>query len=189
MGTLLVPLGVPLRRVVVAARGPAGVDEPADDEPADDEPPDDVAAEMEALGEGDEPPDADAQPDSLAPLVLPFARRDLDRLRLILAAQRRLLDVRRPPGQRHQLQGRGYLEDALRWLDIHGGPDGRQIVSQWRGLQAATPGPPPEPGERHAARESATPEASPPEGVLAGARRGRRRRRRRRARPAPPPAA
>ena len=172
MGTLLVPLGIPLRRVPVSSRRAGGSDEPREPEPNDD-----VAAEMEALGESEEAGDAEALPDPNAPLVMPFARRDLDRLRLILAAQRRLREVHRSPGVKHMLAGRGYLDDALRWLEIHGGAEGRELAGHWRGLEVtSTPLPPA--GE---AGSSPAVEGAPP-----GPRRGRRRRRRRRPPPAPP---
>src|SRR5262245_32882521 len=94
MGTLLVPLGVPLRRAT--APPPAARQEdpeaPRREEPA---PEDDVAAEMEDLGASEADDPAIAGPP--LPLSLPFARRDLDRLRLILMAQRRLREVQRSP--------------------------------------------------------------------------------------------
>src|SRR5262249_25223503 len=90
MGTLLVPLGVPLRR---AAPAPPPRRRPEEGEEADEKV--DVAAEMAALGESDAEADVgpDLEPDvepgepsrrvTAASLVLPFARRDLDRLRLV----------------------------------------------------------------------------------------------------------
>jgi poly(A) polymerase len=170
MGTLLVPLGVPLRRLPVAPRRGARPEERAEVEPADD-----LAAEMEVLGESEEPvADVEAPPDPHAPLVMPFARRDLDRLRLILVAQRRLRDAHLSPGLKHTLAGRGYLDDALQWLEIHGGPEGRELAAHWRGLEAiAPPAQPGVPGEG-----LADPAAEP---------RRRPRRRRRRRRPPPPP--
>jgi poly(A) polymerase len=172
MGTLLVPLGVPLRRVPVAPRRGARPEEPSEAEPADD-----VAAEMEVLGESEEAADGDAPPDANAPLVMPFARRDLDRLRLILVAQRRLRDVHLSPGLKHTLAGRGYLDDALQWLEIHGGPEGRELAVHWRGLEAVAPPPAPPAAEGDS---SLAPPAEP-------RRRPRRRRRRRRPPPSPPP--
>ena len=70
--------------------------------------------------------------------VLPFARRDLDRLRLILAAQSRLREVHRSPRVKQMLAGRGYLEDALRWMEIHGGVQGQELAAHWRSLDWAT---------------------------------------------------
>jgi hypothetical protein len=158
MGTLLVPLGLPLRRAVAAAPRP----DPGDPR----EEPLDVAGEMAALGgDFDEP----APPPTAAPVLvpLPFARRDADRLRLILAAQSRLREVHTSPRVKHLLAGRGYLEEALRWLEIHGGVQGQELAADWRALQLDdTMGPVPEPAEAEA-------------GALPAARRRRRRRRRR----------
>src|SRR5206468_3164005 len=73
--------------------------------------------------------------------ALPFARRDLDRLRLILAAQPRLREVHRSGRVRQMLAGRGYLDEALRWLEIHGGVDGGDLASHWRSLELTPPAP------------------------------------------------
>jgi len=166
MGTLLVPLGVPLRR---ASSAPARREEAKEEGPTVD-----VATEMAVLGEVEEPPPSEAPP----PFSLPFARRDLDRLRLILLSQRRLREVQRSPGLKQVLAGRGYFEEALRWLEIHGGAEGPALAATWRDLDAsdakALPG---EPG----------PAVTPPAGEER--RPGRRRRRHRRRRPRPSPAA
>jgi poly(A) polymerase len=171
MGTLLVPLGIPLRRLPVAPRRGPRPEEASDTEPALD-----VAAELAVLGESEEVAENEAPPDPNAPLVMPFARRDLDRLRLILVAQRRLRDAHLSPGLKHTLASRGYLDDALLWLDIHGGPEGRELAVHWRGLEAVAP-PPAPPG---AGDDSPLAPAADPR------RRPRRRRRRRRPPPAPP---
>jgi poly(A) polymerase len=169
LGTLLVPLGVPLRQ----APGRRDRPHPAGDPEEAEESALDVAAEMEALGEKDEP----AQPpDPSSARSLPFARRDLDRLRLILLAQRRLRDVHRAAGVKHVLARRTYFEDALRWLEIHGGLEGQELAAHWRSLDlgdVAPPLPEPESGE---GRRTADEARHLP----------RRRRRRRRRRPSPP---
>ncbi|HVQ28746.1 MAG TPA: polynucleotide adenylyltransferase PcnB, partial [Vicinamibacteria bacterium] len=129
LGTLLVPLGVPLRRVpgVVARRRPEEVE--AEGEPVD------VAAEAEALGEDETDSEAEAAPSPAGtPFSLPFPRRDLDRLRVILLAQRRLPEIRTAPAVKHVLGARPYLDEALRWLEIHGGPGGAELAAHWRGL-------------------------------------------------------
>ncbi|HVR70586.1 MAG TPA: polynucleotide adenylyltransferase PcnB, partial [Vicinamibacteria bacterium] len=176
MGTLLVPLGISLRRVSLpaarAGRGEAA-EEVARDTP---EPPIDVAEELAAVGGG---PDEDAVSGATA-LSLPFARRDLDRLRLILAAQSRLREVHRSPRVKQMLAGRGYLEDALRWMEIHGGVQGQELAAYWRGLGGLD------------AADTAAEEAEGAAGdglataVEAPRRRRRRRRHRRRPRPIPP---
>jgi hypothetical protein len=35
------------------------------------------------------------------------------------------------------LAGRGYLEEALRWMEIHGGVQGQELASHWRSLDLA----------------------------------------------------
>ena len=101
------------------------------------------------------------------PIELPFARRDLDRLRLILLAQKRLADLRASPRARPALTGRAYLNEALVWLEIHGGEAGRDLARLW-GEPAASP--------------SGAPKDEPP-----AAPRRRPRRRRRRSKAAVPP--
>jgi len=159
LGTLLVPIGLPPRG--------AGARELRRGTP--EEEPLDVAAEMASLGVEPEP----EPPVAAASLALPFARRDLDRLRLILAAQPRLREVHRSGRVRQMLAGRGYLDEALRWLEIHGGAEGGELATHWRSLEptaapAAAAGSDP---------SGAAPDARPP------ARRTRRRRRRNRRRP------
>jgi poly(A) polymerase len=176
MGTLLVPLGISLRRTALPpSRGRrSDADTPRDAA----EPPLDVAAEMAALGDG---ADEDGGEGRFAALSLPFARRDLDRLRLILAAQSRLREVHRSPRTQHVLAGRGYLEDALRWMEIHGGVQGQELAAHWRGLGPAAPA--------EAAGEDGAVAAAHAEsdgGEAAPRRRRRRRRHRRRPRSTPP---
>ncbi len=171
MGSLLVPLGVPLRRVPVAsrpAREAAGEEEGGAPEP----PRDDIDEETKLLGvEEDEGAGAAAS----EPITLPFARRDLERLRIVLLAQRRLREVHGAATGRRMLASRNYFDEALRWLEIHGGDEGRELAAGWRELG---PGPL-EPHARaaprphHAAEDAGT-------GRHAGAHRRRRRRRRRR---------
>jgi poly(A) polymerase len=167
MGTLLVPLGVPLRRAVAAAGRRR--EEETEDEPLD------VAEEMAALGEPEVEEPAAAGP---AALVLPFARRDLDRLRLILAAQSRLREVHTSPKVKHLLAGRGYLEEALRWMEIHGGVQGQELAAYWRQLDLEAP-------VAGAAAEAGAPLAGEEEAAPRSSRSRRRRRRRPRRRPGP----
>jgi poly(A) polymerase len=172
MGSVLVPLGVLLRRVAASAphrprRGPEDV--------AEAEPPrDDVPAEVAELGGEEEEPRGAPE----GPLALPFARRDLERLRLILLAQRRLHEAHAPASARRSLAAKAYFDEALRWLEIHGGDEGRELGAHWRGLEAG----PVDPAEAEA------PESEVPPRPREGSRR-RRRRRRRRPRSTPVPAA
>ena len=94
------------------------------------------------------------------------------KLRLILAAQSRLREVHTTPRVKHLLLGRGYFEEALRWMEIHGGVSGRELAAHWRTLGADHAPPRLEEGEIEAAPQLPAP------------RRGRRRRRRR---PGAPP--
>jgi hypothetical protein len=174
MGTLLVPLGVSLRRAVAPRPRRASADGTEDALPREEPAPDDVSAEMAALGASEDAP-LEGPP---VPLSLPFARRDLDRLRLILAAQGRLREVHNSPGVKRVLAGRGYFEEALRWLEIHGGPDGREVAAHWRGLDLS--------GVEPAAGEGA-PRGHGHHGPRAEGDRGPRRRRRRRRRRPPSP--
>jgi Poly A polymerase head domain/Probable RNA and SrmB- binding site of polymerase A len=165
MGTLLVPLGLPLRRA--AASAPSSrrrEDAEVRDEPID------VAAEMEAL-EAEEPEEPALGGGSRPLMALPFAKRDVDRLRLVLAAQSRLREVHTSPRVKHMLAGRGYLEEALRWMEIHGGVQGQELAAHWRSLDLA---------EAAAGRAAAEDAGGRDPGSRSGARPRRRRRRRRR---------
>jgi poly(A) polymerase len=178
MGSLLVPLGVPLRRVAAAA--PPRPPDPGG--PAEPEPPrDDVAAEIAELG-GEEDEHASAAPEAPPPIALPFARRDLERLRLVLIAQRRLREAHGPASARRMMAAKSYFEDAVRWLEIHGGEEGRELAARWRGLG---PGPV-EPVVGDEPRPEPGREAAAPAGEAVVPRRRRRRRRRRRPPPEPP---
>ena len=96
--------------------------------------------------------------------MLPLARRDVERLRQILGLQRRLTDMNLSPRARRALTHRGPFQEALTWLDIHGGAP--EVLEHWKGfLEAAGT----------FAAEAGEPGAAPPR---------RRRRRRRRRRPA-----
>ena len=128
MGSLLVPLGLPLRRAAVPRRSRDG-EERAVEAGAEETPRDDVEAE---IGELDEEDAEEAVPG--LPLALPFAKRDVERLRLVLLAQRRLRESHAPASSRRALAVRSYYEDAVRWLEIHGGPEGRELAAEWRAL-------------------------------------------------------
>jgi poly(A) polymerase len=64
--------------------------------------------------------------------VLPLPRRDLERLRQILALQSRMLDASVSPRAAWSLMNRSAFAEALTWLEIHGSaPD---AVANWRSL-------------------------------------------------------
>jgi hypothetical protein len=73
------------------------------------------------------------------------------------------------------MAGKGYFEEAVRWLEIHGGDEGREVAAQWRGLE---PGP-------VEAETPAAPEAAASPGERERPRRRRRRRRRPPSKPTP----
>jgi len=179
MGSLLVPLGVPLRRVAASAPATGGESPAAGGGRHAAQ--DDVAAEIAALGGEEE--DQIPEPDGPKPAIaLPFARRDLERLRLALLAQRRLREARAATSARRALAAKAYFEDAVRWLEIHGGEEGRELAAQWRGEVPA------------AMETAAAPLAEGPYGSAAEREPAplgtlpRRRRRRRRRRPRSEPA-
>lgn len=88
---------------------------------------------------------------------LPVARRDVERLRQLLVLQPRLVDPGLTPRAQRAVLHRGAFDDAMTWLEIHGGD--AHAHSRWRRLAAG--------------------------GVAPTAGRRRRRRPRRRARSAP----
>jgi poly(A) polymerase len=157
-GSVLVPLEVPLKRV--AAPNPSWRRRGGEAAPAED-----LATEIAALGGEEEgPPEAPSPPPEI---VLPFARRDLERLRLMILAQRRLREAE-SPSARQALAAKTYFAEALRWLEIHGGPDGPDLVARWRRVGRKVDS---------SARKPARPTT---EGEKKAAPRKRRRRRRRR---------
>src|SRR4051812_32519839 len=98
--------------------------------------------------------------------MLQMPRRDVERLHQVLAIQSRLLDLNAPVRAQRALLHRHVLNEALVWLEIHGGRP--EAVHHWRALQTDAVGGAPRD------EESAT--LPPP----------RRRRRRRRGRRSPP---
>jgi poly(A) polymerase len=68
---------------------------------------------------------------------LPLARRDVERLRLIMSLQRRLKDLGASPRAQRALAHRHIFREALTWIEIHGGaPD---LVAHWKSLQEELP--------------------------------------------------
>ncbi len=168
LGTMLVPLGGSLRRPAPRAAAKPAVEADGEPErPAEQH--DDVAQEMAVLGEAE--PEEQALPMPPGALALPFARRDLDRLRLILVAQRRLREVQRSPAVKQLLATRPYFEDALRWLEIHGGLEGQELAAHWRSLDLGDMPPPAETAGAALAADA------PPRLSRSGRHRRRRRRR------------
>jgi tRNA nucleotidyltransferase/poly(A) polymerase len=105
---------------------------------------------------------------------LPLARRDIERLRLIVSLQRRLRDLSASPKAQRALAHRGIFREALMWLEIHGGAP--ELVEHWKGILA-------EGGATEETVEGPGDSIQDPRGL----RPQRRRRRRRRRRGAPTP--
>ena len=127
LGTMVVPLGLMPTRDRTTPVGLAATDDEHDEEdmPKVELPP----ARRRRRREG-----------PLEPLLkiglLSIARRDTDRLRQLLAVQRRLQDMEASPRAKRALLHRGPFEDALTWLDVHGRAP--EIVEHWRGFIEAS---------------------------------------------------
>jgi poly(A) polymerase len=65
--------------------------------------------------------------------LLPPARRDQERLRHLLMLQRRLRDANQSPRAVHALLGRNSFNEAVTWLEVHGGVP--ELAQHWRSLQ------------------------------------------------------
>jgi len=63
---------------------------------------------------------------------LPLARRDVERLRQVLALQRRLQDLSANPRAKRALTHRSVFREALAWLEIHG--DSPDVIEHWKSL-------------------------------------------------------
>jgi tRNA nucleotidyltransferase/poly(A) polymerase len=72
--------------------------------------------------------------------MLPVARRDTERLRQLLAVQRRLMDLESSPRAKRTLMHRGPFQEALVWLEIHGRAP--EALEHWRGFIEALGGVP-----------------------------------------------
>ena len=139
LGTLLVPLGLVPKRQAMDQQEPVArygrrrghrdrLGAPSADTralPAED------AAET-AGGRSRRPP----KEPPLRIGVLPVARRDTERLRQILAVQRRLLDLESSPRAKRLLMHRGPFQEALAWLEIHG--RNTEALEHWRGFIEAS---------------------------------------------------
>jgi hypothetical protein len=166
LGSLLVPLGISLgpgsgrarnRRLTRARDGGRGLQ--------GSERSDGLSLENDARGPRDVGPLLQTVP-KLG--FLPLARRDVDRLRQILALQPRLLDVAATPRAQQGLVRRSLFHEALTWLEIHGGvPD---VVDYWKAFVAdasaevehqSTISPEPWPRRRRRRRRRRRPTGSP----------------------------
>ena len=125
----------------------------------------------------DRPPRDGAGPTGPRLGDLPLARRDIERLRQILALQRRLRDFTASPRAKRGVSNRTIFREALTWLEIHGGVP--EAIDQWKAWLADTDasGVPPGEASGEVTGDDIRSELATP--------RRRRRRRRRRFRPAP----
>jgi poly(A) polymerase len=73
--------------------------------------------------------------------ILPIAKKDLERLRQLLALVPRLIDPNVPPRVARGMAGRPAFGDAVTWLDIMG--EAPEAVERWRQLRAERPAHPP----------------------------------------------
>ena len=120
LGSLLVPLGISLNPV----RGRSG----SGDEQVDG---------RSSAGADQVDSRSDRKPKRIpGPRLgeLPLARRDIERLRLIVSLQRRLRDLTASPKAQRALAHRGIFREALTWLEIHGGAP--ELVEHWKAILA-----------------------------------------------------
>ncbi len=75
----------------------------------------------------------------------------------------------RSPRVKQLLAGRGYLEEALRWMEIHGGVQGRELAAHWRTLDMTDLPPVPAGETTEGGRAPASPLAGGAAGVRADA--------------------
>jgi tRNA nucleotidyltransferase/poly(A) polymerase len=131
LGTMVVPLGLMPARDRRPGADDAALDEAPHEEQGDgaDGPVVHPPASRRRRREG--------PPEPLFKIgLLPVARRDTDRLRQLLAVQRRLQDMESSPRAKRALLHRGPFEDALTWLEVHGRAP--EIVEHWRGFIEAS---------------------------------------------------
>ncbi len=151
LGTLLVPLGLMPRRDHLSRWSDDGDGEAAEDQ-----------GRLRRRRPPKEP--------ILKIGTLPIARRDTERLRQVLAFQRRLSDLEMSARAKRSLVNRSSFHDAMTWIEIHGNSPG--VLEHWRGFIEALG---PEAFERGAATAEA-PADSDTATANGRRRRGRRRR-------------
>jgi poly(A) polymerase len=120
LGSLLVPLGIPLQPLRRPDAAIENVEEDAEAEaPVDAHSPKRRRPPVPKLGE------------------LPLARRDVERLQQVIGLQRRLRETTASLRAQRTLAHRHIFREALTWLEIHGGvPD---VVEHWKTLLAENP--------------------------------------------------
>ena len=118
LGSLLVPLGIPLR-------------------PPKSEAPPDETLDVPSPDPGAPPPRRRYRPPVPKLGDLPLARKDVERLQHLFVLQRRLRDVSANPRIKRALAHRHYFQDALTWLDVHG--DSPELIEHWKAILAEAP--------------------------------------------------
>jgi hypothetical protein len=140
LGTMLVPIGLmparqPPRATTRCPHERWAADEAGEAEAAHDEEPGESLEEVARQSgrwRGRRKPPKEPQ---LKIGLLPIARRDVDRLRQVLALQRRLLDLESPARVKRTIVHRGPFAEALTWLEIHGHEP--EVLEHWRGFVEA----------------------------------------------------
>jgi poly(A) polymerase len=134
-----------------------------------------------ALGPPPRRPDGEQdRPRGITLGLLPIPKRDVERLRHLLAVQRRLLELDAPPRAQRGMLHRHILPEAVAWLEIHG--DRPEAVAHWRELMHT-------PRAHHPQDEAADGYPQVPAQMVGDDSRPRRRRRRGRRGRRPRPAA
>src|SRR2546427_3363316 len=142
LGSLIVPLGLPLR-----AERPQG-EAPEDSSTHSASSGSTVSGVERSTSSGQRKP---RKPPALKLGDLPLARGDVEGLRQALMLQRRLRDLGAHPRAQRSLVHRGIFREALTWLDIHG--HAPEIVEHWKTIvgeisaERATPVDGEEPGD------------------------------------------
>ncbi len=121
----------PVRGRPAASRSTADAAEETDDDIGNREPDDEILARR-GRGRWSRSARDRSRPPVLKIGVLPVARRDSERLRQLLSIQQRLRDLESSPRAKRTLMQRGPFDDALTWLEIHGGVP--EVVEHWRGF-------------------------------------------------------
>jgi poly(A) polymerase len=109
---------------------------------------------------------------------LPLARRDVERLRLIIGLQRRMHDLSANERSQRAMAHRGIFREALTWMEIHG--DSPEVVEHWMGIlddigESGETAPPEAESERHVqGHPPASGDGLPRKKRRRGRRRGRR---------------
>jgi hypothetical protein len=146
LGTLLVPLGLmPQRRVAAEGddSGPIGNAEIAQtSEPIETAETTGITSSRRGANDWPRAPRGRrrfAKPIKEPPMrigLLPVARRDTERLRQILAVQRRLMELDASPRAKRALMQRSPFQEAMVWLEIHGRAP--EALEHWRGFIEAS---------------------------------------------------